>query len=81
MARAWLSAPDARCPGAKSGCRRPVDRIGADREAVTVARDGMTRRSLPGREASTRSLTTLPVHSRMARGDLDRVDEFVASTG
>lgn len=80
-ARARLSAPDARRLGVMPAYPKPLDRLEAFREVLSEAENGTTPRSLPGSEALAESLFTLPVHSRMSRGDFDRLEELVASVG
>ncbi len=79
--RARLSSPGARRLGVMPAYPKPLDRLEAFREVPTGAGDGATPRSLAGSEALAESLFTLPVHSRMSRGDLDRLEELVAPGG
>jgi dTDP-4-amino-4,6-dideoxygalactose transaminase len=80
-ARQRLSGPGARRLGVMPGYPEPLHRLAAFREARPRGKTSGAPASLPGAATLAESLFTLPVHSRMSRGDRVRLEERVAPRG
>lgn len=82
-ARARLSGRRARRLGVVPGYPRPLHRLEAFREtrSPTERSDPDVVPPLPGSEALSERLFTLPVHGRMSLGDIERVEELVSPRG